>query len=246
MTEKRVRGTVITKPIVYGTIAFWLGGKKTEEGHTHKWTVFLRSPQNEDYSSFIKKVVFCLHPSFVPPKRPVEKPPYELSVTGWGEFDINIKIYLDCQEKPIDLFHPLKLYPPEGMNSSVKKPVVTETYDELVFVDPLESLHKKLSTPQKFLPPNPLAEHYTKYSDAADLKKIQEAHAVVKSELRKLNERMELLEKESQLYSGGKTVKKEREEEKTAEEETQKKKTRTDLQDSSIDLSASSEHFISK
>ncbi len=38
--------------------------------------------------------------------------PFEIQEEGWGEFEINIKLFFqDPLEKPVDLFHPLKLYP---------------------------------------------------------------------------------------------------------------------------------------
>jgi YEATS domain-containing protein 4 len=45
----------------------------------------------------------------------VEKYPYEIHQTGWGAFDIGIKIYFtDPSEKPVELIHTLKLYPDAG------------------------------------------------------------------------------------------------------------------------------------
>ena len=38
------------------------------------------------------QVVFKLHPSFAQPVRPVEGPAYELTETGWGEFDIGVEV----------------------------------------------------------------------------------------------------------------------------------------------------------
>jgi len=38
------------------------------------------------------QVVFKLHPSFAQPVRPVEGPSYELTETGWGEFDIGVEV----------------------------------------------------------------------------------------------------------------------------------------------------------
>ena len=42
-------------PICVGTVSFWLG-KKADEYHSHKWTVYVRSPVNEDLSPVVKKV----------------------------------------------------------------------------------------------------------------------------------------------------------------------------------------------
>lgn len=42
----------------------------------------------------------------------VEKFPFEINQTGWGEFEIGIKIhFIDPAEKPVDFIHFLKLYP---------------------------------------------------------------------------------------------------------------------------------------
>jgi YEATS domain-containing protein 4 len=43
----------------------------------------------------------------------IEKPPFEVTETGWGEFDIIIKIFFvaEAAEKPITFTHHLKLHP---------------------------------------------------------------------------------------------------------------------------------------
>lgn len=67
-TLRRIEGTTVACPFVYGSIAYWMG-KKADEFATHKWTLYLRGPNMEDMSSFISKVVFTLHPSFAAPIR---------------------------------------------------------------------------------------------------------------------------------------------------------------------------------
>ena len=66
---KRLRGLIIDKPFMYGTIAKPLTKKIEGSEHTHEWCAFVRGKNNEDISCFIKKVVFNLHPSFENPKR---------------------------------------------------------------------------------------------------------------------------------------------------------------------------------
>ncbi|KAL9270730.1 Transcription initiation factor TFIID subunit 14b-like protein [Drosera capensis] len=125
-------------PIVYGSIAFWLG-KKACEFQSHKWTAYVRGATNEDLGVVIKRAVFQLHVSFNNPTRFVESPPFELSEAGWGEFEIAITLFFhdDVCEKPLTLFHQLKLYPEDESGSlSTKKPVVVEIYDEIVFSEP--------------------------------------------------------------------------------------------------------------
>ena len=39
--------------------------------------------------------------------------PFEVTETGWGEFEASIKIiFRDPEEEPVTLFHQIKLYPP--------------------------------------------------------------------------------------------------------------------------------------
>ena len=60
----------------------------------HQWKVFLRSvTPNLDYSMYIDKVVFTLHPTFFQPVREVVVPPYEVEGLGWGVFNIPIQIF---------------------------------------------------------------------------------------------------------------------------------------------------------
>ncbi|CAN1255403.1 Transcription initiation factor TFIID subunit 14b [Linum perenne] len=139
--NKKFKDVEIGVPIVYGNIAFWLG-KKANEYQSHKWTVYVRGASNEDISVAVKKVVFQLHSSFNNPTRVVESPPFELSEQGWGEFEIAITLHFhnDVCEKPLNLYHQLKLYPEdESTTLSIKKPVVVESYDEVVFPEPSES-----------------------------------------------------------------------------------------------------------
>lgn len=94
----------LVKPIVYGNIARYFGEKRKEDGHTHQWTVYVKPYKNEDMSTFVKKVHFKLHDSYASPNRVVTKPPYEVTETGWGEFEIVIKIYFhDPNERPVSI-----------------------------------------------------------------------------------------------------------------------------------------------
>lgn len=153
--NKRLKDVEISVPVVYGTMAFYLG-KKANELQSHKWTVYVRGATNEDLGVVIKQVVFQLHPSFDNPIRVVESPPFELSECGWGEFEICISILFhdDVCDKHVDLLHLLKLYPDaESGPQSTKKPVVVETYNEIVFPDPSETfLARVLNHPAVYVP----------------------------------------------------------------------------------------------
>ena len=97
-----LQGVTIVKPVVVGNIAKYFGKKREEDGHTHEWTVYLKPYLNEDYSIFIKKVHFKLHDSYANPNRVITKPPYEVTETGWGEFEVVIKVhFVDPIERPV-------------------------------------------------------------------------------------------------------------------------------------------------
>lgn len=156
---KRLPNTTASLPIVYGSIAFYLG-KKADELETHEWTLFLRGPNQADdhlNSLVISKVVFQLHPSFAQTTRELTEPPYEVTERGWGEFEAQIRIHWkDPSEQTTIVNHSLKLYP-QGMPStpsasknelvqqSMEKPVFSETYDEVVFTNPTESFFRSLT-----------------------------------------------------------------------------------------------------
>jgi transcription initiation factor IIF auxiliary subunit len=137
---------IITKQIIYGSVALWLG-KRADEKATHKWAVYVRGPNNEDISYFIKDVEFTLHTSFENNVRKVSKFPFELYEAGWGEFDIKITIYfIDESIRPMEFMHLLKLYPTQShISQSTKKPIVSESLDEIIFVNPSLKLREILN-----------------------------------------------------------------------------------------------------
>lgn len=127
--------------------------------------------------------------------------PYEIKEFGWGEFDAVIRVYFhDTNEKFVEFIHPLRLFPPEG--ESVKDPVVSEFYDEIVFQDPSEKLLAMLkNTPHgqgARVRQSHLAPYFKDFSndESVDLKKIEEARRRTREETIKKQERYEELELE--------------------------------------------------
>jgi len=191
--------TVSHLPFVFGTIAWW-NGKDSIPTKTHHWQVYVRGCSNEDLSYVIRKVVFKLHESFDEPSRVVTKPPFEVNEEGWGEFELSMKVFfVDKNEKPLELFHMLRLFPPSGLLS--KKPVVSEVYTEAVFTKPSELIAKQLtSRPQR--PPearvlsHPLAASsyglYTDFEEYRDLETIAAAHKKVTEQLRTLRQQVSI------------------------------------------------------
>lgn len=98
--QQRLTNTTACLPIVYGSIAHFLG-KKADEFKTHEWTLYVRGPNHEDLSSVVSSVIFTLHPSFAKPIRELTQPPFEVTERGWGEFEAQIRIiWKDSTEKP--------------------------------------------------------------------------------------------------------------------------------------------------
>ena len=180
-------------PIVYGSQAFYFGKKQNEQA-THRWYLYLRSPNNEDLSTFVSKVAFSLHPSFADPVRVITQPPFEVTEMGWGEFEAHIRIYFrDPDEQPLDVLHHIRLYiqQQQGPNviqvlpQNLKKPVVSETYDEIVFTNPTVKFHGLL---MGYVPPattstDPKAEHYTVFDEDRDLLLLSQASTHLAQEL---------------------------------------------------------------
>lgn len=166
----------IYRPITYGNTATVLTEKERQaypSDHTHKWTVAVRSAASapnsdivggaDDISHFVKRVTFKLHDTYANPSRNVDKPPFEVSETGWGEFEIQIRITFvpESGEKAMTLYHHLKLHPwaatgePEipPLEVAVKHgPVHSWQYDEVVFNDPFQNFLNTLTAH----PPTPL------------------------------------------------------------------------------------------
>ncbi|KAF8603496.1 yeats-domain-containing protein [Ceratobasidium sp. AG-I] len=181
MTE-RVRGVSVHRPIIYGNTSVLL--TPTERGgappdHTHRWTIAIRSAASpegktdqtggaDDLTHFIKRVNFKLHETYPQPNRSIETPPFEVTETGWGEFDVPIRITFvpESGEKAITLLHRLKLHPwlPAAVPADPvaaaalaaappsRDPIHAWQYEEIVFTDPPATFMKILLEN----PPTPL------------------------------------------------------------------------------------------
>lgn len=152
----------MVKQIVYGNVARSFGKKREEDGHTHQWNVYVKPYHNEDISNYVKKVHFKLHESYANPNRILTKPPYEIMETGWGEFEVVIKLYFhDPTERPVTLYHILKLFQSPVVDGEIsmsstqdsKKGLVSESYEEIVFQEPTQLMKHYLDNTQ------PLVSH---------------------------------------------------------------------------------------
>ncbi|CAN6647968.1 protein AF-9 homolog [Trichomonascus vanleenenianus] len=222
VANKRIKNVSISRPILYGNTARPLEENEktadTPPDHTHKWTIFVRDPNNpsgekgkNDLSYFIKKVVFKLHDTYPNPSRSIEEPPFEVTETGWGEFEIAIRIFFhpEAGEKNVTLYHHLKLHPylPEdqasGSNTAVGSgpgPVESYLYDELVFNEPTESMFQLLtSKPGAVIPTKKSAAfRYSMQSEHEEFEKLSSALDTVYQQVQKTKEQIVKLEKQKQ------------------------------------------------
>lgn len=79
--------------------------------------------------------------------------PFSVSETGWGEFDITIKLYYvnDSGEKPQTMYHYLRLHP-YGRTEEEKQAMITAngevrswSYEEQLFNEPYEAFFNLLT-----------------------------------------------------------------------------------------------------
>ncbi|KAI8815783.1 yeats family-domain-containing protein [Fimicolochytrium jonesii] len=215
VTKPRLKHISHSYPILYGSHATLLkpSEKRNDPTHTHKWTVYVR-PLNaaDDYTHIIKSVRFKLHESFKPPQRVIDSgPPWEVHETGWGEFDIPIRITMvDTVEKGVvALVHTLQLYPKDdasgttnasSSSTATSKSVVSEHYDELVFNEPTEDAHRILrAQPASGVPKrvgHSGAHGYTTGVEAEEVRRLREANGKVLGELERERERLVKAEEE--------------------------------------------------
>ncbi|PQQ07073.1 transcription initiation factor TFIID subunit 14b [Prunus yedoensis var. nudiflora] len=201
--HKKLKDVEISVPIVYGNISFWLG-KKANEYQSHKWTVYIRGATNEDLGVVIKRAVFQLHSSFNNPTRVID----------------------DVCDKPLNLFHHLKLYPEdESGPMSTKKPVVVESYDEIVFPEPSEAFLARVQNQPALivprlpagsvLPPpvpvedpskrkrgdtkdHPISQWFMNFSEADELLQLAAARQQVQAHIAKFRREISLLDGQQQ------------------------------------------------
>ncbi|CAH7687076.1 YEATS domain-containing protein 4 [Phakopsora pachyrhizi] len=114
--KKRLKGITVHRPSLYGSVATMITVEEriANPNHNMRWTVALRSATSpppdsnilkqrsiegdiiggaDNLSHFIKKVSFKIHNSYPNPLRMIDRAPYEINETGWGEFLIYIKMY---------------------------------------------------------------------------------------------------------------------------------------------------------
>ncbi|KAI2618695.1 yeats family-domain-containing protein [Hypomontagnella submonticulosa] len=172
---KRVKGVQIYRPFIYGTTARPFNDTDNPRpasvpaDHTHSWQVFVKGVDDTDIFYWLRRVQFKLHESIPNHLRTIDaetimkenegKPAaqrqkaFVVNETGWGEFEITIRLYYDSRssEKPQTLYHHLRLHP-YGRTEAEKEAmrnggeVVAWVYEEQLFNEPFEDFYKVLTT----------------------------------------------------------------------------------------------------
>lgn len=151
-SHKRIKQVSISKPIIYGNTAEKFSAENPQPAsspadHTHHWTIYVKDPLGNDLTRYIKKVVFKLHDTYPNPTRTIEHPPFEVTETGWGEFEIVVKIFFHAEggEKNVTLLHHLKLHPFPATVVQPDGTIKSELYDEIVFNELTERMFALLT-----------------------------------------------------------------------------------------------------
>lgn len=213
-SNRRIKNISISVPVLYGNHAVRLAPEKRTEktpvDHTHEWTVFFKPVLGDiDLTPLIKKVTFKLHETYENPVRSIEKPPYQVTETGWGEFEIIIKLHfhsgseLGINEKNFQIFHALKLHPfnpqhPVKENGEVHSVL----YDELVFQEPTDKVFEILTQkplnllPYKLLDTSKLDHQYARINEIDEIARLDLHINKVKEEIENQRNQFKDLEQE--------------------------------------------------
>ena len=152
--QKRVRGVQVFRPFIFGSEAVPFDPedrpKDIPVDHTHKWKVFVKGVNGQDISHWCRRVQFKLHETYPNSMRSVDQAPFEVEETGWGEFEIAIKLYFvpESGEKPAQFWHRLLLHPYTGDIEAQKENrdmIKSVCYEEIVFSEPVEAFYDILT-----------------------------------------------------------------------------------------------------
>lgn len=213
-STKRIKNVSISVPVLYGNTAVRLTPEmrteRTPVDHTHEWTIFFKPVlDNIDLTPLLKRVTFKLHETYENPVRSIEKPPYKVTETGWGEFEIIIKLHfhsgseLGINEKNFQIFHALKLHPfnpqhPIKENGEVHSVL----FDELVFQEPTERVFEYLTQkplnllPYKLSDPLKRDQEYIKTDELDEIARLDMYINKVKEEVENQRNQYKDLEQE--------------------------------------------------
>uniref|UniRef100_A0A0N5BQG8 YEATS domain-containing protein 4 n=1 Tax=Strongyloides papillosus TaxID=174720 RepID=A0A0N5BQG8_STREA len=181
----------IIKPIIIGNISKALDVPITDasgKARTHEWMIFVKPYLNEDISKYVKKVQFKLHESYENNVIVIENPPYQIHETCWAESEVMIKIFfVDSTEKPITLYHYVRIKEDGATFVGDDGTVVAEHYDELIFKEPSKLMERCLMDAIKKNEPNNVQfKTNFEYSRRIQLNQIAKAREIIQREIEDL------------------------------------------------------------
>ena len=177
-----------------------------------------------DITYWLKKVQFKLHETYTQPLRTIEAPgPFEVTETGWGEFEVTIKLFFapEAGEKAQSIYHQLKLHHYGEDKEAAKArgdPVVSQQYEEIIFNEPSEAFfdiltsdapptrgkggsksakNKKVGTRTAEIPELASSDNFTRKAEQEELARINRAQKEVEALIEQ--ERAAIVEKEKEL-----------------------------------------------
>ncbi|KAI9654385.1 MAG: NuA4 histone H4 acetyltransferase complex and the SWR1 complex subunit [Bathelium mastoideum] len=153
---KRVKGVSVQRAFIIGSHAWALDESNKPEGtppdHTKGWKVYVKGTENgPDITFWLKKVQFKLHHTYANSTRTVESPPFEIHETGWGGFQVEIRLFFvpEAAEKPQWRSHLLQLEPyggeAEQAAQRARNLVVSEWCEIVDFNEPVEPFFARLT-----------------------------------------------------------------------------------------------------
>lgn len=159
--NKRVKNTRISRPFIIGSQSWTLTPQNhpdpVPENHTKGWRVYVKGIEGgPDITTWLKKVQFKLHHTYTDASRTIETPPFQITETGYGEFDIELRLYFDSSsgEKAQYRAHRLRLEPygtEENMKRQAAENMVTADQCEIVeFNEPSQDFFAKMTAEDQF------------------------------------------------------------------------------------------------
>lgn len=159
-TTKRIKSKRISRPFIIGSEAWPLPASgpgrpaNTPPDHTKGWRVYVRAPEGQpDIARWLKKVSFKIFHTYDSPTRVFEAPPFVVEETGWGGFQIDIRLYFapEVAAKPEYRTHYLQLEPygdDAQKEQQLRDGMVRSEFLEVIeFNEPPEALWDALTDP---------------------------------------------------------------------------------------------------
>ncbi|KAF1953464.1 yeats-domain-containing protein [Byssothecium circinans] len=162
--NKRVKNKRISRNFIIGSEAWNLPPKGhpdrpkgIPDDHTKRWTVYVRQPEGDPaLTTWLNKVQFKIFNTYENPLRTCENPPFEVTETGWGGFNIDVRLHFQpiSGEKAQYRQHFLQLekYGSEELQAIQEKTgcVRSEFLEVVQFNEPTEALYEALISEEQW------------------------------------------------------------------------------------------------